>query len=397
MNNIDFAYPYFLYFLLVIPLLILWYWFKYKKNNADIQVSTTESFENTPKSIRQYLFHGLFVLRILAIALLIIALARPQTSTSRKDITIEGIDIVMALDVSGSMLAQDLRPDRLEAAKDVAIDFILGRPNDRVGLVIFSGETFTQCPLTTDHAVIKNLFKDVKSGMIEDGTAIGDGLATAVNRLKDSKAISKVIILLTDGVNNMGSLDPLSAAEIAKIYGIRIYTIGVGTIGMAPYPVQTPFGLKYQDMEVNIDEDLLRQVAVMTNGKYFRATSNRKLKEIYKEIEIIKKAKIDTIYSENNELTTLSQKLTITSFDSGYYAIPPIRFLYKEHGDTNIYTEETQALLLEVITIPVDTTQAFKDIKTPIKAPYTFREAMPWILIGIAAILITLLVQLKEI
>jgi len=293
MNNIDFAYPYFLYFLLVIPLLILWYWFKYKKNNADIQVSTTESFENTPKSIRQYLFHGLFVLRILAIALLIIALARPQTSTSRKDITIEGIDIVMALDVSGSMLAQDLRPDRLEAAKDVAIDFILGRPNDRVGLVIFSGETFTQCPLTTDHAVIKNLFKDVKSGMIEDGTAIGDGLATAVNRLKDSKAISKVIILLTDGVNNMGSLDPLSAAEIAKIYGIRIYTIGVGTIGMAPYPVQTPFGLKYQDMEVNIDEDLLRQVAVMTNGKYFRATSNRKLKEIYNEIDKLEKSKID--------------------------------------------------------------------------------------------------------
>lgn len=293
MNNIDFAYPYFLYFLLVIPLLILWYWFKYKKNNADIQVSTTESFENTPKSIRQYLFHGLFVLRILAIALLIIALARPQTSTSRQDITIEGIDIVMALDVSGSMLAQDLRPDRLEAAKDVAIDFILGRPNDRVGLVIFSGETFTQCPLTTDHAVIKNLFKDVKSGMIEDGTAIGDGLATAVNRLKDSKAISKVIILLTDGVNNMGSLDPLSAAEIAKIYGIRIYTIGVGTIGMAPYPVQTPFGLKYQDMEVNIDEDLLRQVAVMTNGKYFRATSNRKLKEIYNEIDKLEKSKID--------------------------------------------------------------------------------------------------------
>ncbi|MCD4744699.1 MAG: VWA domain-containing protein, partial [Bacteroidales bacterium] len=189
--------------------------------------------------------------------------------------------------------AQDLRPDRLEAAKDVAIDFILGRPNDRVGLVIFSGETFTQCPLTTDHAVIKNLFKDVKSGMIEDGTAIGDGLATAVNRLKDSKAISKVIILLTDGVNNMGSLDPLSAAEIAKIYGIRIYTIGVGTIGMAPYPVQTPFGLKYQDMEVNIDEDLLRQVAVMTNGKYFRATSNRKLKEIYNEIDKLEKSKID--------------------------------------------------------------------------------------------------------
>ncbi len=293
LNNIEFAQPYFLYLLLIIPVLIVWYWFKHNKRKADIQFSSTEVFENTKKSAKQYLYHSLFVLRILVITLLIIAFARPQTTLSRQDITIEGIDIVMALDVSGSMLAQDLKPDRLEAAKDVASDFFDGRPNDRIGLVIFSGETFTQCPLTTDHRVIKNLFKDIKSGMIEDGTAIGDGLATAVNRLKDSKAISKVIILLTDGVNNAGSLDPLSAAEIAKIYGVRIYTIGVGSIGNAPYPVQTPYGLRYQDMEVKIDEDLLKEVADMTDGKYFRATSNKKLKDIYEEIDKMEKSKID--------------------------------------------------------------------------------------------------------
>ena len=293
LNNIEFAQPYFLYLLLIIPVLIVWYWFKHNKSKADIQVSSTEVFENTKKSAKQYLYHSLFVFRILIIALLVIALARPQTSSSRQDITIEGIDIVTALDVSGSMLAQDLKPDRLEAAKAVASDFFDGRPNDRIGLVIFSGETFTQCPLTTDHRVIKNLFKDIKSGMIEDGTAIGDGLATAVNRLKDSKAISKVIILLTDGVNNAGSLDPLSAAEIAKIYGVRIYTIGVGSMGTAPYPVQTPYGLRYQDMEVKIDEDLLKGVADMTDGKYFRATSNKKLKAIYEEIDKMEKSKID--------------------------------------------------------------------------------------------------------
>ena len=293
LNNIEFAQPYFLYLLLIIPVLIVWYWFKHNKRKADIQFSSTEVFENTKKSAKQYLYHSLFVLRILVITLLIIAFARPQTTSSRQDITIEGIDIVMALDVSGSMLAQDLKPDRLEAAKDVASDFFDGRPNDRIGLVIFSGETFTQCPLTTDHRVIKNLFKDIKSGMIEDGTAIGDGLATAVNRLKDSKAISKVIILLTDGVNNTGSLDPLSAAEIAKIYGVRIYTIGVGSMGTAPYPVQTPYGLRYQDMEVKIDEDLLKGVADMTDGKYFRATSNKKLKAIYEEIDKMEKSKID--------------------------------------------------------------------------------------------------------
>jgi Ca-activated chloride channel family protein len=235
----------------------------------------------------------LFVFRILAVTLLILALARPQSSLSTKDVSIEGIDIVMALDVSTSMLAQDLKPDRLEAAKAVASEFIKGRPNDRVGLVIFSGETFTQVPLTTDHSILENMFKDIKSGMIEDGTAIGDGLATSVNRLKESQAISKVVILITDGVNNAGSVDPLSAAEIAKLYGVRIYTIGVGSMGTAPYPVQTPFGIQYQNMEVQIDEALLQEVAKATEGMYFRATSNRKLEEIYREIDELEKSKID--------------------------------------------------------------------------------------------------------
>ncbi len=292
-NNIEFANPGFLYLLILIPLMGLWYWYKLKRNNADIQISNTESFKQTRKSFRQYLYHSLFVFRIIIIALLIIVMARPQSSLSRQDVTIEGIDIIMALDVSSSMLAQDLKPDRLEAAKAVAIDFIAGRPDDRIGLVIFSGETFTQAPLTTDHRVIKNLFKDIKSGMIEDGTAIGDGLATSVNRLKDSKAISKVIILITDGVNNSGSLDPLSSAEISKLYGVRIYAIGVGSLGTAPYPVQTAFGIQYQNMEVKIDEDLLKEVAELTDGKYFRATSNRKLQEIYMEIDKLEKSKID--------------------------------------------------------------------------------------------------------
>ncbi len=302
LENIEFANPEYLYLLLVIPVLIAWYWFNRTKSHADLQFSSTEVFETSTKSIRNYLFYSLPVLRILAIGFLILALARPQSSTSRQDVSIEGIDMVMALDVSGSMLAQDLKPDRLEAAKRVASDFFDGRPDDRIGLVIFSGETFTQCPLTTDHSVIKNLFKDIKSGMIEDGTAIGDGLATAVNRLKESEAISKVIILLTDGVNNAGSVDPLSAAEIAKLYGIRIYTIGVGTMGMAPYPVQTPYGVQYQEVEVKIDEELLKEVTSMTEGKYFRATSNKKLEEIYAEIDQLEKSKIDvTEFRRKNE------------------------------------------------------------------------------------------------
>lgn len=291
--DITFANPGFLYLLILIPLLGLWYWYKLLNNNPGFQVSSTSGFYGTKRSWRQYLIHILFVFRILVIGLLILALARPQSSSRSRNVNIEGIDIVMAIDVSSSMLAQDLKPDRLEAAKDVASDFIEGRPDDRIGLVIFSGESFTQSPLTSDHSMIRNLFKDIKSGMIEDGTAIGDGMATSINRLKESEAISKVIILITDGVNNSGSIDPLSAAEIARMYGIRIYTIGVGTMGMAPYPVQTPFGIQYQNMEVKIDEASLQEVAELTGGQYFRATSNRKLKEIYEEIDQLEKSKID--------------------------------------------------------------------------------------------------------
>ncbi len=300
-DGITFASPGFLYLLLLLPLLGAWYWYKFRNNNPGLQFSSTGGLASA-KSWRQYLIHALFAFRLLAIGLLILALARPQTTSHSRDVTIEGIDIVMAVDVSSSMLAQDLRPDRLEAAKDVASDFIAGRPDDRIGLVIFSGESFTQSPLTSDHSMIRNLFKDIKSGMIEDGTAIGDGLATSINRLKESDAISKVIILITDGVNNAGSIDPLSAAEIARIYGIRIYTIGAGTIGVAPYPVQTPFGIQYQNMEVKIDEEILQQVADATGGKYFRATSNRKLKEIYTEIDQLEKSKIDvTEFSRKHE------------------------------------------------------------------------------------------------
>ncbi|HOH98904.1 MAG TPA: VWA domain-containing protein [Bacteroidales bacterium] len=289
----QFAAPQFLYLGLLLPLVGLWYIFRRRRNKADIRIPDTRFLAQSPVTFRVILFHSLFVMRLMALALLIIALARPQTSSSRQDITIEGIDIVMALDISGSMLAEDFRPNRLEAAKEVAMQFVAGRPDDRIGLVIFSGEAFTQCPLTRDHAVLANVFQSIRTGMIEDGTAIGDGLATAVNRLKDSKAISKVIILLTDGENNMGAMDPASAAEITRMFGIRIYAIGVGTIGMAPYPFRTPFGTQYQNVEVRIDEPLLKSMAEMTGGQYFRATNNQKLKAIYEEIDQLEKSKID--------------------------------------------------------------------------------------------------------
>ncbi|GAB4330661.1 MAG: VWA domain-containing protein [Bacteroidales bacterium] len=292
-RDITFRNPEYLWLLVIIPLAAAWYWYRYRKDYASLQFSTSGWFRGMRTGLRSYLFPLLYLLRLLAIGLLIVALARPQSTSYRKNVTVEGIDIVMALDVSGSMLAMDLKPDRLEAAKEVAQEFISGRPNDRFGLVIFSGEAFTQAPLTTDHQVIKSLFEDIESGMIEDGTAIGDGLATSVNRLRESKAVSKVIILLTDGVNNMGSIDPLSAAEIAKLYGIRIYSIGVGTQGQAPYPVQTPFGTRVEYVDVNIDENMLMKVAEMTDGKYFRATSNEKLRAIYDEIDQLEKSKID--------------------------------------------------------------------------------------------------------
>ena len=281
------------FYLLVIPIVILtWYLLKHRFLSANILFSDTDAISKEI-TLKQRLRHLPFLLKTIVAALLIIAIARPQSSTNWEESTTEGIDIVLAMDISGSMLARDLKPDRLEASKNVAMDFIKKRKNDRVGLVIFAGESFTQCPLTTDHNVLINLFKDVSSGMVDDGTAIGMGLATSINRLKDSKAISKVIILLTDGVNNSGMVPPLTAAEIAQKFGIRVYTIGVGTEGFAPYPFQTPFGIQYQDVEVQIDEETLQDIATLTDGKYFRATNNTSLQNIYKDIDTLEKSRIE--------------------------------------------------------------------------------------------------------
>lgn len=291
MFNITFANPGFLYALFIIIPLIVWYILRNNSLKPSLRVSETFRIRKHNQGWRIGARHSVFAFRVLALVLLIVILARPQSTDTQKKVDTEGIDIVIALDISGSMLAQDFRPDRLEAAKNYAIEFISGRPNDRIGLVIYSAESFTQCPLTTDHAVLVNFFNDVKSGMLEDGTAIGSGLATAVNRLKDSDAKSKVVILLTDGVNNTGQVPPLTAAEIAKTFGIRVYTVGIGTQGMAPYPVMTPFGVQVQNMPVEIDEDVLTKIAQETNGRYFRATSNQKLRAIYKEIDQLEKTK----------------------------------------------------------------------------------------------------------
>jgi len=293
MKGIVFAQPAFLYLLIFVPLMIAFYVLRQHKATAAVRVPGLQPFENSGTTFRHWLRHILFTFRTAAVGLLIFILARPQTTDNFQDISTEGIDIVLTLDISGSMLARDFRPDRLEASKNVATEFIAGRPYDRIGLVVFSGESFTQCPLTTDHAVLINLLREMKSGMIEDGTAIGEGLATAINRIKDSEAKSKVIILLTDGVNNRGVIAPLTAAEITKTYGIRVYTIGVGTQGVAPYPVQTPFGVQYQDMPVEIDEAILKQIAQMTDGRYFRATDNEKLVQVYTEIDKMEKSRID--------------------------------------------------------------------------------------------------------
>jgi len=288
------AHPWFLSGLALIPLMIVWYIFYHKKSIPAIGVSTALNVYKTKKTFRHQLRHIPFVLRCLTVSLLIFALAQPESRIERSDYKVEGIDILIASDISGSMLAEDFKPNRLEASKDVAMQFIDGRPNDRIGLVAFSAESFLQCPLTTDHIRLKTLYAKIQSGMITDGTAIGDGLGLAVYHLKKSQALSKVIILLTDGINNTGSVDPMTAAEIAKKFGIRVYTIGVGTRGMAPYPVmRTPFGMQYQNMEVQIDEDLLKNISLLTGGEYFRATNKQKLEEIYNEIDKLEKSKID--------------------------------------------------------------------------------------------------------
>jgi Ca-activated chloride channel family protein len=301
-GDYTFKNPDLLYLLLLLIPMAVWYFFRHSWNFASIQVSGTAPFRKASRTIRYYLRHLPFVLEMAAVLLFIIALARPQSTTKWENVTTEGIDIVVALDISTSMLAMDFQPNRVEAAKKVAMEFISGREHDRMGLVVFAGEAFTQCPLTTDRAVLLNLFGDIRTGLIEDGTAIGNGLATAVARLKDSDAISRVIILLTDGENNRGEVAPLTAAEIAKTYGIRVYTVGVGTMGMAPYPVPTAFGTQIQQMEVKIDENMLKQIAQITDGKYFRATNNLKLAEIYKEIDRLEKSKIDVKeYSQRTE------------------------------------------------------------------------------------------------
>lgn len=299
MSQYIFAHPKFLYLLLLIPAMIAWYIFRQKDSKASLQISTLQSFAKLPVSLKVYLRHILFALRVLAVAFIIIVLARPQSTNTWKNVTTEGIDIILAIDVSGSMLARDFTPDRLEAAKEIGIKFISGRQTDRMGLVIFSGESFTLCPLTTDHASLINMFKDIKMGLLEDGTAIGSGLATSISRLKESTAISRVVILLTDGVNNRGEIAPLTAAEIAKSFGIRVYPVGIGSIGTAPYPVQTPFGVQYQNMEVKIDEEMLQQVADMTGGKYFRATNNKALEQVYAEIDKLERSKIEV--TEHNK------------------------------------------------------------------------------------------------
>lgn len=283
--------PGYLFLLLLLIPIIVWYIIEIRKSDASIQLSDT-SAAKSHVSTRIYLLHLPFVLRVLCITLLSIALARPQLHDNWASASTEGIDIMMAIDVSTSMKAMDLKPNRLEAAKNVASEFIINRNNDNIGLVVFAGESFTQCPLTTDHAALVNLFKSVDFGLIEDGTAIGLGLANAVNRMKDSPTVSKVIILLTDGSNNRGDIAPMTAAEIAKTFGIRVYTIGVGRSGEVPYPVPTPYGTQIQNISSQFDETTLRNIASATGGSYFRATDNNSLKAIYEEIDQMEKSKI---------------------------------------------------------------------------------------------------------
>ena len=298
-----FEYPYLLWLLAIPVLLVALYMYReLSGRNPHMRVSTARPWKLEGRSALSVLRHLPFALRIAALSLIIVAIARPRSSSQMEKIDTEGIDIVLAMDVSTSMLARDFNPDRISAAKDIAIEFIAQRPTDRIGIVVFAGESYTQCPLTTDRATLINLMKEVQTDLIEDGTAIGNGLATAVARMADSDAKSRVIILLTDGVNNSGEIAPLTAAEIANTYGVRVYTIGVGANGTAPYPVMTPWGVDIQRVNVEIDEDLLKTIAETTGGRFFRATDNTKLAEIYSEINRMEKARttIDSfpIYKE---------------------------------------------------------------------------------------------------
>ena len=291
-NNTIFGQPLFLILFAIIPLLIYWKIVKGKRQTAAIGISTTKGLSKT-RSWKNTFQNVPFILRLLAISCIIIALARPQVKFDEQQSEGEGVDIILCIDVSGSMTAEDFTPNRMEAAKKVAENFVNDRPNDRIGIVIFSGESFTQCPLTTDHHVLISQIEQIRNGLLEDGTAIGSGLATSVDRLRSSKAKSKVIILLTDGVNNGGLIDPATAKEIAKAFKIKVYTIGVGTDGYAPTPVSTPMGIVMQSEKVAIDEKLLKNIADETGGKYFRATDNKSLQDIYTSIDHLEKSKVE--------------------------------------------------------------------------------------------------------
>lgn len=287
-----FEYPKLLWLMVIPALLVLHYiWLELKERHPHLRVSSSVPWTARGTSFMAVLRHLPFLLRTFALVMIVLAISRPRSSEQMEKIDTEGIDIILAMDVSTSMLARDLTPDRISASKDIAIEFISQRPSDRMGIVVFAGESFTQCPLTTDRATLINLMKEVQTDLIEDGTAIGNGLATAVARMKDSDAKSRVVILLTDGVNNRGEISPQMAAEIAKTYGVRVYTIGVGKEGMAPYPVMTPWGVEVRNVQVEIDEKLLAEVAEATGGRYFRATDNTKLAEIYSEINKMEKAR----------------------------------------------------------------------------------------------------------
>ena len=304
LKNITFANPQFFWLLLVLPLMVAWYVYWNKKSKPNVTLSSTIAFKKI-SSWKDYLYHSLFALRLLAVALIITALARPQTHSENAQTKItDGIDIVMAIDVSSSMLSQDLKPNRFEALKKVASQFVKDRPNDRIGLVVYAGESYTKTPVTTDKEIILSSLAELTYGQVEDGTAIGMGLATAVNRLKESKAKSRVIILLTDGVNNTGVIDPLIAAELAAEYGIKVYTVGIGTNGMAlsPYALNPDGSIMYRMLQVEIDESLMKKIAQITHGRYYRATNNQKLQQIYDEINKLETSKIEEFkYTEVDE------------------------------------------------------------------------------------------------
>ena len=294
----EFANKEYLFLLLLIIPYLIWYVMFRKKSEPTLRMSDTFAFNYAPKSWRVRLMPLQLLMRIVTFTLIVIVMARPQTSNSWKNKTVEGIDIMLAIDVSTSMLAEDLKPNRIEAAKAVASEFIIGRPNDNIGLSIFAGEAFTQCPMTTDHASLLNLLQNVRTdiaarGLISDGTAIGMGLTNAVTRLKGSKAKSKVVILLTDGSNNMGDISPMTAAEIAQSLGIRVYTIGVGTNKVAPYPMPVAGGVQYVNMPVEIDTKMLADIAAATEGDFYRATNTAELKNIYREIDRLEKSKLN--------------------------------------------------------------------------------------------------------